>query len=127
MNDHISAHFTKQEMQCPTTGRIQLAEGYIELLEKLRKEYNRPMMVTSACRTHAHNVMINGHPRSLHLIDNLVHKTDTCATDIVKPAGGDLHDLVRIATNQQWSISIRKLYVHLDMRYVYLGLPPRVF
>jgi hypothetical protein len=50
-----SKHFTREELACPTSGQLILQPGFIEALEALREAYDRPMSVTSGCRSGDHN------------------------------------------------------------------------
>lgn len=131
MSGRVSEHFTRAELACPTTARLELEPGFLDELEILRGLYGRPMAVTSGCRTSEHNewLIARGYaasPNSLHLIDNVKHGTDTCAVDIRRPAGDDLADLVAKALNLGWTVGLAKTFVHLDRRTQFAGLP-RIF
>lgn len=127
MSSRYSAHFSARELQCPQTEIIQLAKGFLDELEALRREYDAPMRVTSCCRSQPYNNEILGHRTSFHMFDNPHYNTDTCAIDIIRPAGPLLHRLVAIATQRSWSIGIDRQFIHLDMRSRYAELPARIF
>ena len=67
-------HFSHSELACPTTDELRLASGFGEALERLRVELDEPIYLNSACRSPLHNAKISGHPRSLHLIVNVIVK-----------------------------------------------------
>lgn len=127
MTDRISPHFTRAELACKGTGRIAFAPGFIPALEYLREAYDSPMIVTSGCRAASYNKQIGGHSRSLHMIANPHWGCDTCAIDIARPSGPDLHRLVHLATTMGWAIGIDDTFVHLDLRKKIIGLEPVIF
>ena len=67
-------HFSRSELTCPTTDQVRLAAGFGEALERLRVELDVPIYLNSACRSPLDNAKISGHPRSLHLIVNIIVK-----------------------------------------------------
>jgi len=67
-------HFSRLELACPTTDQVRLAAGFGEALEKLRIKLDEPIYLNSACWSPLHNAKINGHPRSLQLIVNVIVK-----------------------------------------------------
>lgn len=127
--------FTADELSSPDTGEIDLEPTFYDRLKVLRGAYNRPMYVTSCCRTIAHNISIGGHPRSLHLISNHSWRgydgknLKTCAMDIRMPPGGDLHRLMYQALVLGFSIGLNRHrnFVHLDSRTAVLNKDPKVF
>ena len=132
MSDNISKHFTKLEMACPASGEVKFQGDFIDRLEQLRESYDKPMMVTSGCRTLAYNDVLKSRgyaasENSFHLIGNPKYGTDTCAVDISRPQGDALHRLVHIATGMGWTVGIAKTFIHLDLRARYTDLPPVVY
>jgi len=123
----FSEHFTVNELQCPTSLMIKLETGFIEALETLRVDYDKPMIVTSGCRSYEHNAKLvhDGYPasdNSLHLIENLKHGIDTIAVDIMKPNIYDQARLISIALYQGWTVRVGKSFIHFDMRMKYTEL-----
>ncbi len=121
------AHFTTAELACPLTSEIRLATGFGAALEALRMDYGHPMPLTSCCRSLAHNGRIGGHPRSLHLMDNEAHETDTCAVDVALTNSGRRAALVGLALAANWSVGVASNFLHLDRRTQYTGLPQVLF
>ncbi|MDP6343564.1 MAG: D-Ala-D-Ala carboxypeptidase family metallohydrolase [Alphaproteobacteria bacterium] len=120
-------HFSRNELACPTTGEVRLQPGFGEALEDLRAAHGRPMRITSACRSGAHNRRIRGHERSLHLIGNPVHGTDSCAVDVAIGDGGERLRLLTAALRGGWSVGVASSFLHLDLRVRYTALPQVVY
>lgn len=120
-------HFT--ELMCPRTQRVVLADGFDAALLRLRATYGEPLRVASCCRSHGHNVAIQGHRRSLHVYDNsywLGSDGGCAAIDFTIETGESRHTLLTIAYQQGWSVGHASHFVHLDRRD-YATLPPCSF
>ncbi len=127
-----SAHFTIEELQCPTAKKIVLQDGFIDELEDLRLEYGHGMSVTSGCRSDEHNkwLITRGYkasPHSLHLIGNLKYGTDTCAVDIKRPSGELYHRLLKLALPRGWTVGVAQSFIHLDLRAHYTNWKPIIY
>ena len=124
-------YFQESELACPTTGLIQLQEGFANDLDELREAYGHPIVVTSACRTEEHNEWLQSREpasnNSLHLIDNEKYGTDTCAIDMKRPDGVLLVKLFQTALSLGWTIGFAKNFVHLDKREKYTDLPQIIY
>tara|TARA_R110002124_G_scaffold145270_4_gene310491 strand:+ start:436 stop:825 length:390 start_codon:yes stop_codon:yes gene_type:complete len=125
-------YFQESELACPTTGIVQLEEGFANDLDELREAYGHPIVVTSACRTAEHNEWLQsrGYPasnNSLHLIDNEKYGTDTCAIDMKRPDGVLLVKLFQTALSLGWTIGFAKNFVHLDKREKYTDLTQIIY
>ncbi|MCC8371941.1 MAG: D-Ala-D-Ala carboxypeptidase family metallohydrolase [Rickettsia endosymbiont of Pseudomimeciton antennatum] len=83
-----------QELACKQTGKIVLATGFAEKLVNLRKIFNKPMSVSSGCRSREYNKKINGAENSFHIYDYSHHSgSGCCAVDVLtldKTIKGDL-------------------------------------
>jgi hypothetical protein len=125
-------YFTEEELQCPSGKVVKLAEGFGQKLDELRDTLNRPMSLTSACRTSAHiNWLLDrGYPasaNSFHLIDNPKHGTDTCAVDVAIPDSVYRKELIGLALDEGWTVGVAKSFVHIDRRSDYTDLPQIVY
>jgi hypothetical protein len=121
-------HFTESELACPLTGEIRLADGFGEALEALRVAFDKPMPLSSACRSQAHNAALPGHPHSLHMIDNPHWATGGCCAVDVAISNTQMRALlVQKALEKQWSVGVASNFIHLDLRGRYLGLPQVLF
>jgi hypothetical protein len=125
-------YFTEKELQCPSGEVVKLAEGFGEKLDQLRDMLDRPMSLTSACRTTAHInwLLKRGYPaskNSFHLIDNPKHGTDTCAVDVGIPDSQYRMELIKLALEEGWTVGVAKSFVHIDRRSDYTDLPQIVY
>jgi|TARA_R100001086_G_C11724013_1_gene227729 hypothetical protein len=125
-------YFTEKELQCPSGEVVKLAEGFGQKLDKLRALLDKPMVLTSACRTSAHVnwLLIRGYPaskNSFHLIDNPKYGTDTCAVDVAVPHSEYRKELIKLALEEGWTVGVAKSFVHIDRRSDYTNLPQIVY
>ena len=119
--------FTEDELKDPDTGTIALDPLFVDALRTLRRNFKRPMMVTSCCRSRRYNEQIGGHPRSLHVWDDPAHAVQgTCAIDISVTSGAYALALTRSAIEHGWSVGVATNFLHLDRRTI-AGLTPVVF
>lgn len=72
--------FSEQELSCRGTDECEMNEEFMEKLVRLRKKFNKPMIISSGFRSQAHNSAINGARHSPHLlgraVDILCHGKD---------------------------------------------------
>ena len=125
-------YFTEEELQCPSAKIVKLAEGFGQKLDDLRETLDRPMALTSACRTSAHidSLLERGYPaskNSFHLIDNPKHGTDTCAVDVSVPDSEYRKELIKVALQEGWTVGVAKSFIHIDRRSDYTELPQIVY
>ena len=106
-------YFTEDEMRCKGTGECQMDESFMEALDKLREDYDKPMIISSGYRHQAHNIAIGGSRYSAHLQGK--------AVDVVI-AGHEAHRLLRLAINHGFTgigVSQRgkfdKRFLHMDI------------
>lgn len=128
---HSLPYFPRHELADRMTGQLRLDLRFAAELPKLRKEWGSPLYPTSACRSLSTNRAVGGHPRSLHLIDNPVHKTTgTMAIDIAWEDWNDdileQHKFYKLAWSMGWSCGLSNKFIHLDRR-VDLGLMQATF
>ena len=125
-------YFTEEELQCPSAKIVKLADGFGQKLDDLRETLDRPMALTSACRTSAHidSLLERGYPaskNSFHLIDNPKHGTDTCAVDVSVPDSEYRKELIKVALQEGWTVGVAKSFIHIDRRSDYTELPQIVY
>ena len=125
-------YFTEEELQCPSAKIVKLADGFGQKLDDLRETLDRPMALTSACRTSAHidSLLERGYPasrNSFHLIDNPKHGTDTCAVDVSVPNSEYRKELIKVALQEGWTVGVAKSFIHIDRRSDYTELPQIVY
>jgi len=127
-NYNDNSFFNDLELQCPTSHDVVLQEGFLSTLITFRMEYNKPMTITSACRSQEHNDWLRsrGYPasaNSFHKIGNTKYNTDTCAVDVACSDGVSRKDLVELALKRGWSVGVAKTFIHIDRRSDYTELP----
>lgn len=119
--------FAPAEIACRETGQVRLHPGFADALAELRMVFGAPMVVTSCCRSAAHNARVGGHPRSLHVYDRPNHGAQgTLAIDIRIRDAAYAWRLVYAAQRLGWSIGLARSFVHLDRRDL-VGLPRAAF
>jgi hypothetical protein len=121
-------YFTREELTCRSSGGLLLADGFAEKLLILRTQFNKPMPLTSCCRSRDYNRKIGGSPNSFHIYDHPRHGfTGTCAIDISTQNPTDKDDLMTLAWQLGWSVGVHKNFLHLDRRVDYTELQQAVF
>lgn len=107
-----SAHFTAGEFACrcgsSKCDAAAMRPSFVEKLERLRVEWGRPMIITSARRCSAWNKKCGGSPKSQHLIGNAVDVHLTAAM---------IPDFVLLAEKFGFlGIGVGPTFVHIDAR-----------
>jgi len=116
--------FPSRELACKGSKEILLDSRFAAALPYLRLKFGRAMVLTSCCRSPAHNTKIGGHPRSLHLtVPFHPGAFGTMAADISWMAWplALRADFVKLALSLGWSIGRARTFVHVDRR-VDIGL-----
>jgi len=122
-------YFSESELACKSTGVVRLDRRFAAALPALRAKWDKPLVLTSVCRTPEHNTRVGGHPRSLHLTDNPAHDTEgTMAADIAWRDWPQAEQLqfARVAYCMGWSVGLHDGFCHIDRRYD-IELPKAVF
>lgn len=118
-------YFSETELRCKGSGQLKLGNGFAEKLLELRLKWNKPMSVTSACRSTEHNMSVGGAGKSYHICDD--ERGGTFAIDIVSLDANERVELTRIAIDLGWSVGIsRRGFIHLDRRDL-VGEKPVIF
>ena len=63
----LSKNFSTQEFQCPCCGVASVDPRLVNLLQKVRDEFGKPISITSGYRCAAHNKAVGGSETSSHL------------------------------------------------------------
>jgi uncharacterized protein YcbK (DUF882 family) len=117
--------FAHRELACPATGKVILNDEFAARLVQLRRDFNAPMTLTSACRSASHNAAIGGHRKSLHVYDHPAHDTGgTAAVDVAWPA--DRVRFLRCALANGFSVGVARGFIHIDLREV-VDMPQMCF
>ena len=111
-------YFTRQEFDSKgrdtagiSTGHLMHAR-FVLLLDKIRHEWGRPLIINSGYRTEIHNTAVGGSPTSSHM--------KGLAADIHMDSYGDMLAFVSLA--KSWGITriglyrtLRSWFVHIDL------------
>ena len=60
-------HFTPDEFKCPCCGKVRIDSDLLLLLERVRVNLSRPIVITSGYRCPTYNAKIGGVPNSAHV------------------------------------------------------------
>lgn len=122
-------YFSYDSLACKGSGIVLLDLRFAAALPALREAWNRPLIVTSVCRSPEHNASVGGHVSSLHLTVNTTHKTaGTAAADIAWKDWTKAERLAfaKLAWKHHWAVGLHKQFIHVDMRRI-VGLAPAIF
>ena len=101
-------YFQLKEFACPCCGANNIDRKFVELLDKIRGEYGKPMVVKSGYRCKKHNDEVGGVPESAHV--------DGVAADIGCSFAGDRMKLVTLAiANGIKRCGIASSFIHVDV------------
>lgn len=123
--------FADHELACKGSGLVRTHPGFLERLDALRDAWGQPMVLTSACRSKAHNAAVGGAPNSLHIADAEVNagQRGTLAVDVRMATRHSAALFVRTALNLGWSVGVpadRRGFIHVDARDL-IDMPQVVF
>lgn len=82
-------HFSRSEMACKGSGECCMDEGFMDLLEAIRVDYGKPMIVTSGYRSPEYNAQVS------HTGHTGPHTTGRAADIAIR--GKDAYTLLRMA------------------------------
>ncbi len=67
-NRYVSAHFRVREFRCRDGSEpVFVSPELVQILEKIRAHFGRPVIINSAYRTPEYNAKVDGSPTSQHL------------------------------------------------------------
>lgn len=112
---YITKNFTKQELSCRCgCGEMGYTQEFLDLLQKLRDKFGKPMVITSGARCYQHNLNVGGARFSKHLSSA---GTTPCAVDVACTNGHDRAKLFFLAGALGFKgFGIAKTFIHLDTR-----------
>jgi zinc D-Ala-D-Ala carboxypeptidase len=101
-------HFKLSEFACPCCGKNGINPDIIPLLEKIREDFGKPIVINSGFRCKAHNTAVGGTSKSAHLTGE--------AVDIQAVNGADRFRLIQIALAKGITrIGIANGFIHMDI------------
>lgn len=103
-----SLHFSHDELKCPCCGKNEMNIGFLEILENVRTEFGKPMVITSGYRCPKHNAEVGGVKGSAHL--------SGLAVDVQIVDSVIRHQLLEVVLKNPRiiGIGINKSFIHLD-------------
>lgn len=129
----MNNYFTDNELKCKCgCNQAILAPGFRKHLNELRRQFGKPMIITSGCRCRKHNKNVGGSEDSFHLMGKTAHKDcGTCAVDInIKGYTEFEADQLKIlAFALGWTVGIdyENKFIHIDLRSIYAVIPSVIF
>lgn len=111
-NFQLTENFNLQEFECNHCNSVKLSSTLVTLLQALRDELRRPIVITSGYRCTLHNRAVGGAERSMHLLG--------MAVDIaIGPTGLSMDRLADLAESIGFTgigTNPKKGFIHLDVR-----------
>ena len=105
-------NFSHSEMKCKETGECRMIPSFMDRLQRLREEFNKPMVVTSGYRSRNHSEELKKDRPGTHAVG--------CAVD-VECFGADALKLIELALKHGFTgvgvkqhSDINKRFIHLD-------------
>ena len=102
----LTQHFTSEEMVCPCCGVMGMDQEVLNIIEVVRQEYGKPMIINSAYRCEKHNEAIQASPTSSHVLG--------LALDIRCESSGERHGLLRHLLKHCTRLGIGDGFIHAD-------------
>jgi uncharacterized protein YcbK (DUF882 family) len=103
-------HFNYFEFDSPDiqgSGQL-MSKELLEILDEVREDYGKPIVITSGYRTEAHNEKVGGKPNSSHLRG--------LACDVACTTSRDRFELVRLFLEYGITrIGIADTFIHIDI------------
>lgn len=108
----ISEHFGVWEFKCKDNSRvIVLNKVLVELLEKVRSHFKRPVVINSAYRTVQYNSQLpNSSPKSQHTLGNAADIRVTGVTPV------NVYAYLNQLHPNDCGIGLYNTFVHIDVR-----------
>jgi hypothetical protein len=102
-------YFTKKEFDCKHTGENNMQHEFMLILEAIRKDFNKPMRVTSGFRSKKHPI------EAKKLNSNGEHTQGSCG-DVACDNGKDRYALITIALRHGITrIGVADNFLHLGI------------
>ena len=110
MDYHLTTNFKRNEFVCKCgCDREAMNKSFLNMIQELRDQLNRPLTITSGFRCQSHNLSVGGSVSSFHLIGR--------AADIACYSSHDRYTLLKAAIKLGFGgIGIYPFFVHLDNR-----------
>jgi len=101
-------YFNKNEFECSCCGRSSIKQELIDMLNKARQNYGKPIRVTSGFRCFLHNRAVGGSDTSSH--------TEGWAADLAVHNSRQRMELLSALLQAGFGrIGIAKTFIHVDV------------
>jgi uncharacterized protein YcbK (DUF882 family) len=113
MDAQLSPHFKRKEFlcQCKKCNFAQPDSELLIALEQIRTYFNKPVLITSACRCESHNAKVGGAPDS-------AHKQGIAADIVVKDVSpAEVQSIVSTWFAHCYGIGSYNTFTHIDVRH----------
>jgi len=99
--------FSKEEFDCHETGENEMQSRFLDILQKLRTRYGKPMRITSGYRSPSHSIEIRKDKPGTH--------AEGIAADIYC-TGPDKYRLAKMAFEMGFAgVGVGSNFIHLDV------------
>ena len=106
----LSKHFNRYEFSCRDGCGFDTVDiNLLRMLEKIRREFDEPVVITSACRCPDHNKAVGGGDRSQHLLGRAADIT------VRNVAPSEVAKFAR-SINPDGGVGEYMAFVHIDSR-----------
>ena len=113
------SYFSPKETSCKCGCGFDIAPQMLDKLNAIRKEFGRPILISSGARCPAHNSKVGGAPSSYHMKGQAVDMVRTPELEKFMIAA-----LPRFNLRME-SLDTTPTWIHIDLGYK--GKGPRVF
>lgn len=116
---HITKNFTKNELECPCCSRCNMDPTFMEVLQQVRYDVDRPFKINSGYRCQAHNTLVSNSPKSRHIYGMAVD------ISIANWSGKEIYSLLFHLTNvgprkgYGTGLGVYPKHIHFDIRDTY--------
>ena len=108
---NISKHFKRAEFACSCgCGFDTVDHETLNVLEKIREHFDKPVVITSGCRCPDHNKRVGGAPDSHHIKGRAVDFR------VQGVASSEAYDYLDQQYYDQYGIGLYSTWVHIDTR-----------
>lgn len=107
----ITPNFKVREFACKDgSDPVFVSDELVNILQKIRIKFGKPVIINSAYRTHTHNKSVSGSPKSQHMYGLAADiRIDGIAPKII-------YDYVDTLMPNKGGIGLYSTFVHVDVR-----------
>lgn len=107
----LSAGFKVKEFRCRDgSDTVLISDELVQLLQRIRDHFGRPVVINSAYRTQSHNAAVGGAPRSQHLLGTAADITISGVTPL------EAAQYAEYLQPKAGGIGVYQSFTHVDVR-----------